>query len=98
MSDIQGNSMIIKTVGRVAVAIREVHNWIIFKSFRGSSRVSRALSGVEVAIGERDWINFKAFRGSSRVSRCVCRVAVAIRKSIGSFLRHSGEAAELVWL
>ena len=63
--------MIIKTVGRVAVAIREVHNWIIFKSFRGSSRVSRAVSGVEVAIGERSWINFKAFRGSSRVSRCV---------------------------
>jgi hypothetical protein len=57
-----------------------------------------AVSGVAVAIGERSRINFKAFRGSSRVSRGVCKVAVAIRKSIGSFLRHSGEAAELVWM
>ena len=88
--------MIIKTVGRVAVAIREVHNWIIFKSFRGSSRVSRAVSGVEVAIGERSWINFKAFRGSSRVSKCVCRVAVAIRKSIFETFRGSSRISVAV--
>ncbi len=71
---------------------------IICQAFRGSKRVNSAVSRVAVAIGERSWINFKAFRGSSRVSRGVCRVAVTIRKSIGSFLRHSGEAAELVWL
>ncbi len=37
----------------------------------------------------------QAFRGSSRVSRAVSRVAVAVREGIGSFVRHSAEAAEL---
>jgi hypothetical protein len=34
--------------------------------------------------------------GSNRVSRAVSREVVAIREGIGSFVRHSGEAAELV--
>jgi hypothetical protein len=36
----------------------------------------------------------KAFMGSNRVSSAVSRVAVAVREGIGSFVRHSGEAAE----
>jgi hypothetical protein len=40
--------------------------------------------------------HFKAFRGSSRVSRAVSRVAKVMREGILSFVRHSGEAAELV--
>ena len=44
----------------------------------------------------RNWIICKAFSGSSRVNRAVGRVAVAVREGIGSFVRHSGEAAELV--
>ena len=33
---------------------------------------------------------------SSRVSRAVIRVAVFLRAGVGSLVRHSGEAAELV--
>jgi hypothetical protein len=33
---------------------------------------------------------------SNRISRAISRVAVAVREGIGSFVRHSGEAAELV--
>jgi hypothetical protein len=40
----------------------------------------------------------KAFRGSSRVNRTVSRVAVVVREGVGSFVRHSGEAAELMGL
>ncbi len=46
----------------------------------------------------RNCINCKAFRGSSRVGRAVSRVTVAVREGIGSFVRHSGEAAELAGL
>jgi hypothetical protein len=35
-------------------------------------------------------------QGNSRISKTVGRVAVAIRVGIGSYFRHSGEAAELV--
>jgi hypothetical protein len=38
----------------------------------------------------------QAFRGSSRVSRVVSREAVADREGILSFIKHPGEAAELV--
>jgi hypothetical protein len=41
-------------------------------------------------------IIWRAFRGSSRVNRALSRVAVAERKGIGPFVRHSGEAAELI--
>ena len=44
----------------------------------------------------RNWIICKAFRRSSRVPRAVTRVAVAVREGIGSFVRHSGEAAEFL--
>jgi hypothetical protein len=35
-------------------------------------------------------------QGNSRISKTVGRVAVAKRVGIGSFVRHSGEAEELV--
>ncbi len=34
-------------------------------------------------------------QGNSMISKTIGRVAVAIREVIGSFLNHSGEAAEL---
>ncbi len=40
----------------------------------------------------------RGIMGSNRVSGAVSRVAVAVREGIGSFVRHQGEAAELVEL
>ncbi len=40
----------------------------------------------------------RGIMGSNRLSRAVSRVAVAVREGIGSFVRHQGEAAELVGL
>ena len=42
------------------------------------------------------WIICKAFRERSRISGAFSRLAVAVTKAIGSFVRHSGEAAKLV--
>jgi hypothetical protein len=57
-----------------------------------AAEFSRVASRVAVAIGEGIVYHLSGIRKSTRVGR----VAVAVREGTGSFVRHSGEAAELL--